>query len=56
MIENTTAPAPHQVRRLPAGTRAMTAATTVTDAAIACPDGNDAPLVATGGPGGLVRS
>jgi hypothetical protein len=25
----------------------MTAATTVTEAAIACPDGNDAPLVTT---------
>lgn len=34
----------------------MTAATTVTDAATACPDGNDAPLVATNDPGGLARS
>jgi hypothetical protein len=55
-MENATAAAPHQVRRLPAGTRAMTAATTVTDAAMACPDGNEAPLVATSDPGGLVRS
>jgi hypothetical protein len=34
----------------------MTAATTVTDPAMACPDGNDAPLVATSDPGGRVRS
>ena len=45
-----------QARRLPGGTRAMTAATTVTDAATAWPDGNDAPLVATSDPGGLARS
>ena len=34
----------------------MTAATTVTVAAIECPDGNDAPLVATSDSGGLARS
>jgi hypothetical protein len=45
-----------QTRRLPAGTRAMTAAMTVTDAAIECPDGKDAPLVAMSDPGGLARS
>ena len=55
-MENVTAAAPHQARRLPAGTRAMTAAKTVTEAAMACPDGNDAPLVATSDPGGLARS
>ena len=33
----------------------MTMATTVTDAAIECPEGNDAPLVATSEPGGLAR-
>src|SRR6516162_486971 len=42
----------HLTRRGPAGTSAMTMASTVTDAAIECPDGNDAPLVATREPGG----
>ena len=47
---------PQTALRRPAGTSAMTAANTVTDVAIACPDGNDAPLVATSEPGGLARS
>ena len=34
----------------------MTAAMTVTDAAMACPDGNEALVVATSDPGGRVRS
>ena len=34
----------------------MTAATTVTEAAMECPEGNEAPLVATSEPGGRVRS
>ena len=34
----------------------MTAATTVTEAAMECPEGNEAPLVATSDPGGLARS
>ena len=48
--------APHATRRRPGGTSAMTAATTVTEAAMECPEGNDAPVVATSDPGGLVRS
>ena len=32
------------------------AATMVTEAAMECPEGNDAPLVATSDPGGLARS
>jgi hypothetical protein len=44
MIENVIAARAHQARRLPGGTSAMTAATTVTDAAMAWPDGNDVPV------------
>ena len=49
-------PRPTPRGAVPGGTSAMTAATTVTEAAMACPEGNDAPLVATSDPGGLVRS
>ena len=45
----------HAIRRRPGGTSAMTAATTVTEAAMACPEGNEAPVVATSDSGGLAR-
>ena len=45
----------HQARRLPGGARAMTAATTVAEAATAWPDGNDVPVVTTSESGGLAR-
>jgi hypothetical protein len=54
-MEKATAAMAHQARHLPAGTRAITAATAVTDAATACPDGKDAPLVAMSESGGLAR-
>ena len=45
--ENAAAPTPHQKRRGPSGNSAITIATVVTDAATACPDGSDAPVVWT---------
>ncbi len=53
--EKNAAARPPATLRLPGGTRTMTAANTVTDAAMEWPDGNDAPLVATRDPGGLAR-
>src|SRR5262249_60466410 len=47
---------PHPIRRLPGGAKAMTAASPVTEAATAWPEGNDAAVVATSEPGGLARS
>src|SRR5207248_11036515 len=55
-MANATAAAPHTYLRGPSGNSAITAATTVTDAATAWPDGNDDPLVCTSDPGGRIRS
>src|SRR5436190_251285 len=54
-IENATAAAPHAKRFGPSGNSAMTAATVVTDAATAWPDGKDPPLMWTRGWGGRGR-
>src|SRR5205809_8113638 len=54
--ENATAAAPHQYRLGPSGNRAITMATTVAEAARACPDGNDPPLTSTSEAGGRGRS